>query len=699
METIFLEANGSVDHMDWSFSSSTATTIDTICETRLQTNLHSFNAINIHPKQHDCSLDKQSNNKFAQSSSIENDSKPELKKRKQKKSSSGLIRTPKLPKRTNPIETILDLSCLKKIDCYNKELLRNSQVCRDDLGLLHHVFRHSKRLVVITGAGISVHAGIPDFRSSTGLFRLLKNDYKLKTSGKQMFDASIVYNDSTHTKNFHSTMSDLYGLCTSSKATPFHEFINEISSNNRLLRLYTQNIDCLDTSLSHLSTCNLQAASQNDEDWPKTVQLHGSIKYMNCSKCQWTSEFQPSLFTSSETVPECPECLKIDSARIDSGKRPMGIGRLRPKVVLYNEFNPDAEIIGQITEYDLTSRPDGLIVVGTSLKIPGVRRMVREMSQAVHASKGATVWMNIDDPPQITKREFKGCFDLIVKGDCQIIPKLLKDYEQEILDIKKQKLFEKKVKEEQQLNDKKERKKQKLDEKRLKEEQKINEQKAKKQTKLLRIKEREEMKKRKLELKIEKSLKKNKARISKGKDDNVTKKDLVPASGCKTVGKARGDKAKQKSLGARTKVKEVPASTKMTKFQNNMASLTIKKKKEDELSLVISSSNTSSSSEDIFSDFSRNTSPQLVSISKNKCCEILLPQTDYSSPGYFETKRYTSATYYSTMTVLGKVSDNSILTGPKNKCESPPRELYNHERFGFGKNSILLSDPVPTRQL
>lgn len=356
-------------------------------------------------------------------------------------SSTSTSKKPKLPKRIESSEEILDLSGLKTLGTYNENLLSASKVCRNDLAMLHHVFRHSRRLVVITGAGISVAAGIPDFRSKTGLFKLLKNDLKLKASGKQMFDASVVYNDLDSTHNFHSTMRKLHKLCSTSQPTPFHKCINHISQDNRLLRLYTQNIDCLDTSLSHLAT-----KTPLEAPWPQTVQLHGTIKYMNCAKCNWTSEFDPSLFTDCEEVPECPGCLEVNCERTQAGKRQQGVGRLRPKIVLYNEFNPDAELIGQITEGDLACKPDGLIVVGTSLKIPGVRRMVREMSQAVHAAKGATVWMNIDDPPQISKREFEGCFDLIVKGDCQILPQLLDDYEQELAKISELKVKERKAK-------------------------------------------------------------------------------------------------------------------------------------------------------------------------------------------------------------------------------------------------------------
>lgn len=43
------------------------------------------------------------------------------------------------------------------------------------------------------GAGISVRAGIPDFRSSEGLFHTLKRDNPREalTSGKDLFDASV----------------------------------------------------------------------------------------------------------------------------------------------------------------------------------------------------------------------------------------------------------------------------------------------------------------------------------------------------------------------------------------------------------------------------------------------------------------------------------------------------------------------------
>ena len=84
-------------------------------------------------------------------------------------------------------------------------------------------------------------------------------------------------------------------------------------------------------------------------------------------------------------------------------------------MVLYNEHNPDEEAIGSITRADLRARPDAVVVVGTTLKVPGVRRIAREMCGVVRDRRdGLTVWINNDNPPPGKDLEW----DLIVKGPC-----------------------------------------------------------------------------------------------------------------------------------------------------------------------------------------------------------------------------------------------------------------------------------------
>ncbi|KAK9478667.1 DHS-like NAD/FAD-binding domain-containing protein [Lipomyces japonicus] len=288
---------------------------------------------------------------------------------------------------------------------------------------LHKLLTKSKKLVIVLGAGISVGAGIPDFRSSTGLFKTMKTDYKLKGSGQSMFDASV-YGSGKTTTMFHAMMNNLHSLSSGARITNMHQLISKLSTENKLLRVYTQNIDGLEESLEGLSTV---VPLPSKPPWPRTIQLHGGLKTMNCSKCGFLAPFNPQVFAGQD-IPECNECKEFEMVRAVVGKRTQGIGKMRPRIVLYNEFNPDGEAIGNVTAADLKSRPDGLLVIGTSLKVPGVRRIVKEMAQSVHAAKGLTVWINHEDPPG--GKIFENVFDVIIKGDCQLVPGLIRTWDE-----------------------------------------------------------------------------------------------------------------------------------------------------------------------------------------------------------------------------------------------------------------------------
>ena len=86
-------------------------------------------------------------------------------------------------------------------------------------------------------------------------------------------------------------------------------------------------------------------------------------------------------------------------------------------MVLYNEFNPDEEAIGAVSAADLRSRPDAVIVVGTSLKVPGIRRLAKEMCAVTRGRRGGfTAWINHD--PEPVGIDFKDSWDLVVRGQC-----------------------------------------------------------------------------------------------------------------------------------------------------------------------------------------------------------------------------------------------------------------------------------------
>jgi NAD-dependent histone deacetylase SIR2 len=206
---------------------------------------------------------------------------------------------------------------------------------------------------------------------------------------------------------------ELSHLTQNAKPTPFHHMLATLAEEGRLLRLYTQNVDGIDTALEPLATT---VPLNKKGPWPKTIQLHGGLTKMVCSKCGHLSDFNGALFDGPKP-PSCTECEVTDSVRIAGGLRSHGIGRLRPRMVLYNEFNPDEEAIGAVSHADLKSRPDAVIVVGTSLKVPGIRRLVKEMCAVTRDRRGGcTAWINYD--PEPIGLEFKDSWDLVVRGEC-----------------------------------------------------------------------------------------------------------------------------------------------------------------------------------------------------------------------------------------------------------------------------------------
>ena len=204
----------------------------------------------------------------------------------------------------------------------------------------------------------------------------------------------------------------LSSMAKEAEPTLFHHLLARLATEGRLKRLYTQNVDEIDTSLPPLAT---EVPLGMKAPWPRTIQLHGGLKTMVCQKCRHTSDLEPERF-EGPCPPLCNLCQETEMARTTTGQRSHGVGKLRPRIVLYNEHSPDEEAIGSVVTADLRSRPDCLIVVGTSLKIPGVRRIVREMSRVVRGRRdGLTVWINRDSMP--VGKEFADCWDLIVKGD------------------------------------------------------------------------------------------------------------------------------------------------------------------------------------------------------------------------------------------------------------------------------------------
>jgi NAD-dependent SIR2 family protein deacetylase len=97
----------------------------------------------------------------------------------------------------------------------------------------------SKRIMVLTGAGVSVSCGIPDFRSPDGIYARLQ-EFNLRDP-QQMFDLSFF---KKRPEIFYSFAREIFP--SNFMPSPSHSFIKLLEDKGKLLRNYTQNIDTLE---------------------------------------------------------------------------------------------------------------------------------------------------------------------------------------------------------------------------------------------------------------------------------------------------------------------------------------------------------------------------------------------------------------------------------------------------------------------
>ena len=129
-----------------------------------------------------------------------------------------------------------------------------------------------KKIMVMTGAGISVSAGIPDFRTpGTGLYDNLK-EYNLPFP-EAIFSLDYFIDKPEPFYKFAQNF-DL----TKFEATPTHYFNKLLQQKGIMWRNMTQNIDNLE--------------EKTGMDMNKVRQAHGANRGASCSKCSLVHDFE-----------------------------------------------------------------------------------------------------------------------------------------------------------------------------------------------------------------------------------------------------------------------------------------------------------------------------------------------------------------------------------------------------------------------
>ncbi|KAK4234644.1 hypothetical protein C8A03DRAFT_37569 [Achaetomium macrosporum] len=148
------------------------------------------------------------------------------------------------------------------------------------------------------------------------------------------------------------------------------------------------------------------------------VFLHGSLAELRCFVCARTAPWDDETRladTLAGRQPTCPHCAGATAAREERGKRALGVGKLRPDIVLYGEEHPHAHLISPLVQHDLSLGPDMLLILGTSMRVHGLKVLVREFAKAVHDRGGKVVFVNFTKPPESVWADI---IDYWVQWDC-----------------------------------------------------------------------------------------------------------------------------------------------------------------------------------------------------------------------------------------------------------------------------------------
>ena len=188
---------------------------------------------------------------------------------------------------------------------------------------LKELINGSNNIVFFGGAGVSTESGIPDFRSTDGLYHQ-EYDYPPETILSHSF---FMRNPEEFYRFYKNKM-----LCLDAKPNMAHKKLAELEKAGKLKAVITQNIDGLH-----------QAAGS------KTVlELHGSVLRNYCEKCH--QFYGLNAILNSTGIPHCEKCG----------------GTIKPDVVLYEE-GLDEKTINAAVRY--IHEADVLIIGGTSLAV------------------------------------------------------------------------------------------------------------------------------------------------------------------------------------------------------------------------------------------------------------------------------------------------------------------------------------------
>jgi NAD-dependent deacetylase len=217
---------------------------------------------------------------------------------------------------------------------------------------LAELLRTAQRTVALTGAGISVPSGIPDFRSpGTGLWEAV--------DPMEVAHIDVFRRDPERFWHFYG---DRFAALRDKRPNGAHAALVELERRGLLRAVVTQNID------------GLHRAAGTAE----LIEVHGSIGTSSCLRCGGSvalEEVRERLAAALDGVPRC-----------DCGRA------LKPDVVLFGELLPERALA---RASELAASADLLLCVGSSLEV----YPIAQLPQITLASGGRVALVTIGPTP------------------------------------------------------------------------------------------------------------------------------------------------------------------------------------------------------------------------------------------------------------------------------------------------------------
>ena len=202
----------------------------------------------------------------------------------------------------------------------------------EQLQTLKKWIEESDNVVFFGGAGVSTESGIPDFRSTDGLYA-----QKYKYPPETIVSHTFLERKTAEFFDFYR--EKMVAPAVSAKPNAAHLRLAELEKEGKLKAVITQNIDGLH-----------QAGGSRE-----VLELHGTVMKNYCNRCG--KRYGVEAVTESAGIPKC-ECG----------------GMIRPDVVLYEE-GLDMAVMEKAIYY--IQNADVLIIGGTSLVVYPAAGLIR----------------------------------------------------------------------------------------------------------------------------------------------------------------------------------------------------------------------------------------------------------------------------------------------------------------------------------